>query len=103
MTKKPVKVAKRKTATSQCCIIGTKPKGLGAAMFPAHVVFTFEVTDDGVEVTGFREVATPGATGTRLALWANTAIPKAAAKQAKREILDEYGDRWTLTVTDVKA
>lgn len=98
------KVTKRKaTTTAQCRIIGTKPKGLGAAMFPAHVVFTFEVTDDGVEVTGFREIATPGATGARRALYANTNIPKAAVKQAKREILDEYGDRWTLTAVDVKA
>lgn len=95
--KKPKKPQKPKKP-EQCRIVGTKPKGLGAAMFPACVVFTFDVTEDGVDVSGFHAVADAGADENARA-HAGAKIPTAAVKQALRAIRDEYGDRWTLEVT----
>jgi len=77
---------------THCRVFGVKPKGLGATMFPPRVVFTFDVTEDGVDVSGFHAVTSEAA---RVA---GTKIPIAAAKQALRAIRDEYGDRWTLVV-----
>lgn len=101
MTKRRVATRVKARSETRCRVFGARPKGLGAALFPDRVVFTFTVLQRTVDVTGFVAVGSDVGSTKRSVYGTETEIPKRYAATAKKKIFDEYGNRWTLTTADV--